>query len=354
MIRLGIVGTGGMANAHANAYRLIKGVSVVACADVDTARAAGFAARWKIPAAYGSHTEMLANEALNAVSVVTPDSQHSKIVIDAIGKGCHVLCEKPLADSCDAAGKMVKALKNRAMVGMVNFSCRDFSGFQGMAAAIQEGKIGEIRHVEAQYLQSWLVARSYGDWRKSPALLWRLSKKHGSHGALGDLGSHLFDLLRVCVGEISEVSCRLGTFPKGEPGEQVGEYKLDANDSAVASLVFARGAMGQLSTTRWAAGNTNALSIAIYGTEGATRFDLDRDPEAYSLIRGRMKLDKAEWTTVSCRPYPNTYERFIDSIVTGKSGYANFRDGMLSLELVEACLRSDRKKTWIRMPRVKD
>lgn len=352
MIRVGIIGTGGMANAHANAYRLLDDVRVVACADIDPARTEAFAGRWKIPAWYADHRGMLDKEELSAVSVVTPDSQHRAVALDVIARGRHILCEKPLADTRDAARRMVKALDKRSLVAMVNFCYRDYAGFQGMAAAVRDGKIGAIRHVEARYFQSWLVARSFGDWRKSPALLWRLSRKHGSHGALGDLGSHLFDLLRVCVGEIGEVSCRTGIFPKGEPGEQVGEFKLDANDSAVASLQFRDGAMGQVSVTRWAAGRTNSMVIEVYGTEGAAMFDLDRSPDSYAIIRGRAKLDKAEWAEVACKPYPNTYARFVDAIRTGKTAQANFQDGLASLDLVEACLLSDRKKTWVKLPKI--
>ena len=104
-----------------------------------------------------------------------------------------MLCEKPLAVDHGEALRMAKAAHAAAVVHLVNFSYRNWSALQGIARAVARGAIGELRHVEASYLQAWLVSHAWGEWRKQPQWLWRLSSKHGSKGALGDLGVHIVD-----------------------------------------------------------------------------------------------------------------------------------------------------------------
>lgn len=351
MIRIGLIGTGGMANAHANAFRNIDAAQVVACCDVVPERAEDFAKKWKIPSWYRTHREMFKREKLSAVSVITPDVHHAPICLDAIDAGLHVLCEKPLSDSLSSARKMVRALRRRKVTAMVNYMYRDLPGLQGMALHVGSGKIGKVYHVDAAYFQSWLISRSWGDWRKSPAWLWRLSSKHGSQGALGDLGSHLLDCLRMVAGEITEVSCRSRTFDKGVPDNKVDDFKLDANDSAVMGLGFENGAMGTAQVTRWAAGHLNTLRIAVYGDEGAVRFNLDHGGDSFECVRGQLHIDRSEWTKVPCKPVPSTFERFVHSITTGKPGQADFADGCRIQQLIHGCMNSDRKRGWVRTPK---
>src|SRR3712207_1120561 len=97
MIRLAIVGTGGMANGHAATFQAMKGCKVVAACDIDRARVEAFASKHNIPNIYTDVDEMLADDSIMAVSNVTPDAWHAPISLKAIAKGKHVLCEKPLA-----------------------------------------------------------------------------------------------------------------------------------------------------------------------------------------------------------------------------------------------------------------
>ena len=83
---------------------------------------------------------------------------------------------------------------------MINLSYRDWSCIQGVAALVQRGGLGEMRHVEASYLQSWLPSKIWGDWRTTPTWLWRLSTLHGSKGALGDVGVHIIDFAPIRLG----------------------------------------------------------------------------------------------------------------------------------------------------------
>ncbi|MCX7935307.1 MAG: Gfo/Idh/MocA family oxidoreductase, partial [Planctomycetota bacterium] len=267
-IRLGIIGTGGMAHAHAKNFQPIKGVMLVACCDVVKERAEQFAAQYGIKAVYTDYRRMLDREKLDAVTNVTPDAYHCPISLAVLKAGIPILCEKPLATSLAEAKRMAAAAKKARVINMVNFSYRNSCALQEAAVWIRQGKIGDLRHVEASYLQSWLVSCAWGDWRKRPGLAWRLSTRHGSLGDLGDIGCHAYDATALLCGEIAEISCRLRTFPKGVPGNRLGEYILDANDSFAATLLFKNGALGVIHSSRWATGHLNSLRFRVYGTKG--------------------------------------------------------------------------------------
>jgi predicted dehydrogenase len=347
-VRLAIIGTGGMANSHASAFAAIPGVSLVAGVDVDPARAAAFATKHSIPQSFPSLEALLASGlAFDAVTNVTPDRFHAPVSLAALKAGKHVLCEKPLAVDHAEALRMVKAAHAAGVVHMVNFSYRNWSAIQGIARAVERGVLGELRHIEASYLQAWLVSNAWGDWRKTPAWLWRLSSQHGSKGALGDVGVHIVDFATFPCGPISEVFCRLKAFPKA-PGDRLGEYPLDANDSAVLNVVFANGALGTIHTTRWCGGHANRLSLKIAGTKGTIDFDSERSTTAYRVCKGQA-VHTAAWETVEVKPTPSNYERFIRAIRTGKPEQPDFDRGAQVQRVLDACFASDAAGKPIRL-----
>ncbi len=146
--------------------------------------------------------------------------------------GKHVLCEKPLATNAADAREMADLARTKKLIGMVNLSYRNVAVLQKAAELVAGGAIGALRHFEASYLQSWLTQPAWGDWKTESQWLWRLSTAHGSKGVLGDVGIHILDFVIFAAGSpVSELSCRLKTFDKAEGG-RIGEYTLDANDSA--------------------------------------------------------------------------------------------------------------------------
>ena len=343
MIRLGIIGTGAMARTHAERFSAHRGVLLAACCDNDAGKARDFARCWSIPRAYADYREMLGIERLDAVSVVTVDAMHAAISLAAIARGLAVLCEKPLATSLADARAMRDAAARAGATTMVNFSYRGSGGAQGAASFIAHGGIGRVMHVEASYLQSWLAQDLWGDWRTDPAFTWRLSRRHGSGGALGDVGCHLYDLTAFLCGDISEISCRLATFDKGVKGNRLGPFVLDANDSFVSRVSFAGGGIGAIHATRWATGQINSLRVRAYGDEGAVEIDLDRGPDLYRVIRGKKAARTAEWKEVRCRKAPSMYERFIGCIRTGEKDACDFANGAKVQAYLDASFRSDAK-----------
>jgi len=339
MIRIGIVGTGGMAHSHAEAFQRIPGCRLVAACDVIPARARNFAKEFGIPSVYPDAEELLDDAPVDAISVVTSDAAHCPVSLAAIRRGKHVLCEKPLAVDYPEARKMAAAAKRKGVINLVNLSYRNAPALHKAHELVASGAIGRVMHVEASYLQSWLSSKYWGDWRKGSGWLWRLSKAHGSLGVLGDIGVHIFDFASYAAGDITRVDCRLKTFPKAK-GNVVKGYKLDANDSAVATVELANGAIGTIHTTRWATGHANSLLLRIFGDTGGIAVDLDRSYNEVQVCRGK-DIDKLKWRTVRCPRVPNMYRRFITSIKTGHNDQPDFARGAAIQKVLDACLKSD-------------
>ena len=340
MIKIAIVGTGGMAGGHADWFQnKIKGCKVVACCDVVPERVKAFAERFKIPACYTDLDEMLRTEKLDAISNVTPDRFHAPLTLKAIAAGLHVLCEKPLATCYADAKKMADAAKKKGVINMVHFSYRNSSAIHRAAELIRDGKIGRVIHFEASYLQSWLVSKAWGDWRVGDNWGWRLSTKHGSMGVLGDIGVHIVDFATYPAGDVRNVHCRLKTFDKA-PGGRIGKYVLDANDSAVITVELANGALGTIHTSRWATGHANSLSLEIHGDKGALQVNLDESWEQIKLCMGK-DVDPNKWKTVKVPKTPTIYQRFIKSIQTGKNDQPDFARGAKIQKILDACATSD-------------
>lgn len=338
-VRIAIVGAGNMAHQHARKFQsLAPACSMCAAVDIVPERAEAFCREFKIPHAFTSAELLLEQSDCNAVSIVTPDALHAPQSIQCLRAGRHVLCEKPLALSYSDAKRMVAAARRSGTMNMVNLSYRDWPALQGVADVVRSGGIGEVRHVEASYLQCWLSSKVWGDWRTSPTWLWRLSRAHGSNGVLGDVGVHIVDFATFPAGPISEVFCRLKTFDKA-PRNRIGEYVLDANDSAVLTVTFRNGALGTIHATRWASGHKNRLHLKISGTLGAVEIDSERAVDRYRICSG-AGLDLAEWHEVEVPPTPSNYERFVTSIVTRKQDQPSFNRGAEMQKVIDACFES--------------
>jgi predicted dehydrogenase len=312
-IRLLIIGTGGMANNHATEFAKIPGVQVVAGVDTRPEQLADFRTRHNIPHGFASVDEALAWGQFDAVTNVTPDPVHYPTTMPMLAAGKHVLCEKPLATRHADAQAMADAAAKAGVVNMVNLSYRNVAALQQAARMVRDGAIGTVRHFEASYLQSWLTQDAWGDWRTQPQWLWRLSTAHGSKGVLGDIGIHILDFATFIAGQgVRDISCRLTTFDKA-PGGRIGEYVLDANDSATMQVVLDNGALGTVAATRFASGHMNDLRLRIYGDAGGLEVRFENAESRLRACVGANALT-AIWADVDAPVLPSIYERFIAAI----------------------------------------
>ena len=341
MVRLLILGTGFMAGNHAMAFSAHPDCTVVGAADIDPQALAAFLSKHDVPQGFHDIEEALDWGGFDAVANVTPDAVHHPTTMQLIEAEKHVFCEKPLAVNAADAGAMADAIESAGLVGMVNLTYRNASAIQKAREFVAAGRIGEVRHVEASYLQSWLTANYWGDWRTTPTFLWRLSEAHGSKGVLGDVGIHIADFASYGAdSEIADVSCSLKTFDKAE-GNRIGEYLLDANDSATMTVGFRNGAIGVIHATRFATGYQNRLALQVFGTRGAIRLDLDKSWSELEICEG-ADVHHQRWTKINCGEVATNYSRFVEAVMRGATLEPSFRRAANLQAVLDSCFESNR------------
>lgn len=336
-IRMLIVGTGGMALKHIEAYAEMDSVIVVGGVDKDDKKLQEFCNSHDIENRFTSVEEALTWGEFDAVSNVTPDGVHYPTSLPLMAAGKHILCEKPLALNHGEALEMARQAESAGIVHSINLSYRDVPAMQHAAKLVADGVIGEVRHFEASYFQSWLTQPAWGDWQNDAQWLWRLSSQHGSNGVLGDVGIHILDFATFVAGSMpARLSCLLHAFDKAE-NNVIGEYTLDANDSFVLHTQLENGALGTISATRFASGHINDLRLRIYGDMGGMEVLFENEISVLNLCAGD-NLEAAQWETVPVSDVPSTYQRFVTAILSKRQAEPDFFRGAELQKLLDEAL----------------
>ncbi|MFD7024270.1 Gfo/Idh/MocA family protein [Promicromonospora sukumoe] len=287
---VGMVGYAFMGAAHSQAWRtaprffdlpLVPRMRAVAGRDEAAVRAAADRLGWDD--AVTGWQELLTRDDVGLVDVCTPGDTHAEIAVAALEAGKHVLCEKPLANTvaeAEAMSAAAEAAATRGVRAMVGFTYRRVPAVALARQLVQEGRIGEVRHVRAQYLQDWLADP------KAP-MSWRLDKQKAGSGALGDIGAHVVDLAQHVTGEsLTGVSGLLETFVHERP-EAVSSSglsgvadagrtgKVTVDDAAVFLGRLSGGGLATFEATRFAWGRKNAIRLEVNGSKGSLAFDFE-------------------------------------------------------------------------------
>lgn len=291
-LRIAIIGTGFMGRMHAHAWRtaprffeLPLDPQAVVLVGSDAGRTAAAAERFGIAESADDWRRVLERDDIDAVDICTPGDTHAEIALAALESGRHVLCEKPLANDTADADRMAEAAAEaaeRGIVAMCGFSYRRTPALAYARRLVEDGRIGTIRHVRAQYLQDWLTD-------PGAPFTWRLDRRRAGSGALGDIGAHSIDAAQWLAGSaITAVSATTRTFVTDRPvlDERVGlggragagaeREKVTVDDAAAFTASFDDGALGVFEATRMATGHRNANRIELSGDRGAVAFDFSR------------------------------------------------------------------------------
>ncbi|POH57179.1 Gfo/Idh/MocA family protein [Arthrobacter glacialis] len=229
---------------------------------------------------------LIERDDIDLIDICTPGNTHAEIAIAALKAGKHVLCEKPLANSVAEAQEMTAVAAeaaNNGVFAMCGYSYRRTPALALMKSMIDDGKLGTIRHVRAQYLQDWLSD-------ENAPLTWRMDKSKSGSGALGDIGAHSIDAAQFVTGQhITGVSALMETFTTQRPtgGDFVGlggTGTVDENtemgpvtvdDAVIFSARFDGGPIGVFEATRAALGRKNAMRLEVNGSAGSLAFDFE-------------------------------------------------------------------------------
>jgi len=289
-LRVAMVGYGFMGAAHSHAWRtaprffelpfqpemrVIVGRNEARCEDA--------ARRFGWQSTETDWRRVVERDDIDLIDICTPGDSHAEIAIAALDAGKHVLCEKPLANTVPQAVSMTEAARrarDRGVRSMVGFTYRRVPAIGLARRLVEQGRLGEIRHVRAQYLQDWIAD-------PEAPLSWRLQKEKAGSGALGDIGAHVIDMALYLTGDrIKEVGGALHTFVTERPlaDEHFGlsgaatsteRGPVTVDDAAAFLARFDGGAVGVFEATRFAMGRKNALRIEVNGSKGSVAFDFE-------------------------------------------------------------------------------
>jgi len=380
VLGVGLVGYAFMGAAHSQAWRtaphafdlpLRPHLAVLCGRDAAAVRIA--AARLGWTATETDWHALIKRDDVDLVDVCTPGYLHAEIAIAALEAGKHVLCEKPLANTLAEAEDMAAAAARAATRGvraMTGFNYRRVPAVALARQLVTEGRIGQLRHVRASYLQDWLVDPSF-------PLTWRLQRERAGSGALGDLGAHIVDLTQYLTGElIAGVSAVTATFvaerPLAEaPGAAPRSGPVTVDDAAVFTARLSSGALASFEATRFATGHKNQLRIELNGDRGSLAFDLERlnelefyDRADESTEAGFRRIGVTEpghpylsawWPPGHVLGWEHTFTHEVRDLVTaiaaGSDPAPSFQDGLQVQRVLAAVEQSAaRESSWTPVP----
>lgn len=302
--------------------------------------------------------EVITRDDVDIVDICTPGFLHAEIAIAALDAGKHVLCEKPLANDTAQAEQMVEAARraeDRGQIAALGFNYRRVPALALARGLVEDGRLGTVYQARADYLQDWLADP------ESP-MSWRLRAETAGTGALGDIGSHAIDQIQFLTGQrTTAVRGRLATIVPERPGDD-GREAVTVDDAAWATLELDGGALASVEASRMATGAKNELSIALYGSKGALRFDLESPNELWFLDAtvpvseqgfSRILVTEPEhpylqawWPQGHVIGWEHTFSHQIHDLLSAISGAGpafrpDFADGLALQRVLDAVVASD-------------
>lgn len=368
-IRLGMVGGGEGAfigTVHRMAARLDGQFELVAGALSSTparAQASGAALGLAEDRIYGDFQTMAAQEAarpdgIEAVAIVTPNHMHAAPARAFLEHGIHVICDKPLATSLAQARSIAEAAAQSGALFVLTHNYTGYAMIRQAREAVASGLLGPLRVVQVEYAQDWLTEAD-----DSKQASWRADPARAGAGAIGDIGTHAFNLLEYVSGlQVEALAADLSSFV---PGRAV-------DDDAQVLLRLRGGARGQLWVSQVAVGNLNGLRLRLYGARGGLEWDqeapehlwftphgeprrlLARGGPATGPAAARLGRLPAGHPEGFIEGFANIYAEAARAIRAHRAGTHDpdastptLKDGLRGMAFIEACLRSSgRDARW--------
>ena len=264
-LRIGIIGTGWIAESHIESYLRMKDVKVVAMADLIPGKAEKFAKRYGIENCnfYPDHKAMLDAEKLDAVSICTYNTQHAAPAIYALEKGVHVLLEKPFCVTTEEAVEVMRAEKKSGKVLSIGFQPRLDENMQMIKKIVESGVLGKIYYIQTG-----------GGRRRGIPNSTFIEKSTGGIGAMGDIGCYSLDCVLNAIGYPKPLTVTgytsnfFGTSTKYQSEKDAARFNVD---DFAAAFVRLEGGIILDFRIAWAMHLDTPGDSIIMGTEGSLR-----------------------------------------------------------------------------------
>ena len=343
-LRVGVIGLGYGGEMALKGYSQLPNVEIVALAGLEEERLHTLGTTYSIPSLYHYHHELLSRDDLDAVSVCVPNYLHAPIAIEALGRGMHVLCEKPLARTTEEATAMVEAATKANRVLQVVFNHRVRGDVQVLKRYADEGKLGNVYYAKA----SWMRRRGIPG-----AGTWFVSKEKAGGGPLIDLGVHALDMALYLLGEPEILTVSATTYAElGKSGKGVdlrsrksgSGNAFEVEDLATAFLRLSSGATLLLEAS-WATNSSagDDFGVTLYGTDGGAEikvknYNWQDTLNIYTDVAGvpasiQPQVPKGEGHITVVRD-------FVQHIIEGNWSLHNGTEGLRRVRVIDACYAS--------------
>jgi predicted dehydrogenase len=374
-----VIGFGWMGRLHANGYRQLAwrypelGVDVrlAVCADsAEPNRKA--AADYGFDRVISDYHEVLADPAIDVVSIGLPSFAHREVGMAAAAAGKPFWIEKPMGLSAEESRDITEAALTAGVVTGVGFNYRNQPAIARARQIVRCGELGRVTNARV-----WMIA----DYASSPRgpYTWRFSRDAGP-GVISDLLSHGVDLAHFLLGRITGVSAQSGIFITERPmplGEGAGQWATEVSDEtkavenedyAAALARTASGALVTLECSRVAIGPRAEYIVEVYGTQGSLRWNFERPMELQIIHAGERG-----YSLEMCAPGDGEYGRyqpgagmqlsfddpkaveakdFIRSVLSREQLVASAADAWQAAEVADAIVRSSASGAWEAVPEV--
>jgi predicted dehydrogenase len=372
-LRLGIVGAGYMAKTHSLAFRNVGAllwpnipkIILRRIADVNASAAASGASRWGWEESTTDWREITRASDIDAVVIITPNNSHAEIAVDAFAHNKHVFCEKPLSNTVDSALLMETAAAKAGKVNLVNFAYRCWPAVEFARQLIRRGDIGEPIHFEGHFFQDYAADRAL-------PFSWRFDRSIAGAGAIGDIGSHIFDIACALMGGVKEVAAKSRRIhPRRPVLNERGGTEVTVDDLTASLVEFRSGATGAVHASWAATGHKSDLSFNVVGTEGSLEFGWERNNELH-FYSARDENTKAGFRRIviggihpEADPFWEaqgqglgygdafvvTARRLIEGIQRGEPNIEpNFAQALHISRIIDSVIRAADRDGWVQVP----
>jgi len=327
-VRFGIVGAGVWGELHAHVYSTYPFSELVGVCDLRRERAEEIARRYGAKRSYSDYRELLSDDEIDAVSVVTPDFAHTEIAIAAAESGKHLLLEKPMAKSVDECEAIISAVERAGVKFMVDFHNRWNPPFVKAKESIDEGELGKVRLIYSRLNDTIFVPTEMLSWADRSSPLWFV-------------GSHSIDTIMWLLGDRV---LRVYAVSRSELLKSMG---IETPDFYEVVLELEGGAVAVVENC-WILPNSSPnivdVKFEIIGSEGAIYIDVARHRamEKYTEAGGSYP-DVFVMPTIHGRPQglaAESIRHFVDCIALGREPLVGLRDGLEVTKVILAAERS--------------
>ncbi len=371
-LRMALIGGGGngfIGRVHATAGTLDQRAELVAgvlSSDPDKSRSYGPGFGLAADRTYGSYQDLLAGEnarseqeRIDFVSIATPNDTHFPIAKAALEAGFHVICDKPLTTRLEDAHALASLVQETGSVFAVTHNYTGYPLIRQAREMIKQGELGTIQAVRAHYLQGWLwglppdTTPARGAWKADP-------QRAGPSGALADIGTHAYQLIRYTTGLLPEqVSAHLQSLRPDRTLDDYGHVLVRFADSVLGAVTVSQithGRLndltleidGSLASLAWRQETPNELIVRRFGQPVQV---YERNPNAdftHAAASAACRLP-AGHPEAFFEAFANVYRSSYDQMIAHATGqtvdprdtiFPNVYDGIEGVEFIEQCVAS--------------